>query len=142
MNFQYNEKEGEVTFSLEKAYYSGDHLPQAAYVFSKQATAFMSETPTAYEVTLKSKTPGDVEALRKLGGEFLNELISEERRKEVFTENKRIIELIVTQALYSAQQTPEQEAEAARITAEMKPEADRLIAEIRAETEKKVEVAS
>lgn len=102
----------------------------------------MSETPERYEVTLKSKSPADREALRRLAGEFLNELISEERRLEVFRENKKIIELIVTQALYSAQQTPEQEAEAARITQEMNGEAERLIAEIRAETQTKQEAAA
>lgn len=142
MNYQFNEAEGEVTFVLEKAFYHNEHLPQAAYVFSKQANAFMSETPEAFEVTLKSKTPMDKDGLRRLAGEFLNELISEERRKEVFSENKRIIELIVTQALYSAQQTPEQEAEAAKITEEMKPEAERIMAEIRAEMEKKGEKVS
>lgn len=142
MNYRFDEKQGEVTFRLEKAYYHKEHLPQAAYVFSKQAEAFMGETPDAYEVSLKSRTPADRESLRRLAGEFLNEMISEERRLEVFRENKKIIELIVTQALYSAQQTPEQEAEAARITEELKPEAERLMAEIRAESEKKVEVAS
>lgn len=133
MNHAFNEKEGEVTFRLEKKYYRVEHLTQAAYVFAKQATAFMGKTADGYEVTLKSKVPADRQALRHLAGEFLNELISEERRFEVFRENKRIIELIVTQALYSAHQTPEQEAEAARITAEMAPEAERLMAEIRAE---------
>jgi len=136
MQYKFDEKQGEVTLRLSKKYYHAEHLTQAAYVFSKQAAAFLAETPKEFEVTLKSKVPADREALRLLAGEFLNELISEERRLEVFRENKRIIELIVTQALYSAQQTPEQEAEAARITEEMKPVAERLMAEIRAETEK------
>ncbi len=133
MDHTYDEKQGEVTFVLESKYYREEHLTQAAYVFAKQASAFMGKTAAGYEVTLKSKTPADREALRRLAGEFLNELISEERRFETFRENKKIIELIVTQALYSARQTPEQEAEAARITREMDPIAEKLIARIRAE---------
>ena len=125
MKLKYNETEGEVSILLDKKFYRTEHLSQAAFVFSKKATAFMSETADRFDVTLKSRVP--------------LELISEERRFEVSSENKRIIELIVTQALYSAQQTPEQEAEATRITNEMQPEAERLMAEIRAETAGKAE---
>lgn len=135
MKLKFDEKEGEVAVTLSRKFYRSEHLPQAAYVFAKQAEAFLTETPGTFEVTLKSRLPLDREGLRRLAGEFLNELISEERRYEVGRENKRIIELIVTQALYSATQTPEAEVEAARITEEMRPEAERLMAEIRAQSE-------
>ena len=126
-----DEKSREVRFSLSKKLYSEESLVQAANAFQNQSEAFLDEADDRFEVTLAARSDIRHDDLRRLGGEFLNEVLSVERRLDVFKQDRKIIEMTVSQALLSAQQSPEQEKEAARLEREAAPEAEKLMAEIR-----------
>lgn len=109
-----DQKGRSVELRLPAAVYSPDSVRIAAHVFDRRAEAFLSEEGRTLEVTLVSRgADAGPEELGRLGREFLNELLNQEYRALVGRFNRKITDLVVTQALYSARggETPPEKAD-------------------------------
>lgn len=138
MKLSIDRAERSVTFKVPRALYSDDAVRIAAHVFASRVDAYHEAGKAAHELTLvaKRKDAGEAE-LRAAAGDFLNELLNQEYRFVVARFNRRIADLIVTQTLLAARggespaaapaETPEFQAEAARLVAEAKEEAKRTM---------------
>ncbi|HXS99707.1 MAG TPA: hypothetical protein VN915_03465 [Elusimicrobiota bacterium] len=138
--FKVDARAGTVSFKASRAFYSRQSAAIAAHVFESKARVSLAETPRSFELELKARRKGTPAAeLEALAGEFLNELLNQEYRLVVGGANKRIADLIVTQALFCAGGAgADGAARAAGIRAresapEFRAEVDRLMAEARAE---------
>lgn len=130
MKIDVDAKERSASFELPKPIYSQDGLEIAARVFSSRADVFLEETAKAFGVTLQAKSSkADPEAL---AGEFLNELLNQEYRFIVGKHNRKISNLIVTQALFAAR-GGENPPKAAEETPEFKAAVDELMKQTAAE---------
>ncbi|OGS00717.1 MAG: hypothetical protein A3G41_05760 [Elusimicrobia bacterium RIFCSPLOWO2_12_FULL_59_9] len=107
MRHEIDSAKKEVSFRVSPLLYSMDSLEVAANVFSKQAEIFLEEGGRSWTVTLRSKKK-EIAAgtLENLAGDFLNELLNQEYRKMVGGFNRKISDLILMQALYSAKSEP------------------------------------
>lgn len=123
-----------VSFTVPAAAYSEDSVRIAAHIFDRRAgvAAAADKKSIDVELTAKAKT-ADAAALRRLGGEFLNELLNQEYRALVHRFNGKIAGLVVTQALFSArggEKPPEQADESAP---EFRADVEALMREAREE---------
>lgn len=125
-----NAGERSVELDLPAGVYSPDSVRIAAHVFDRRAEAFLSEEGRTLEVALVSRS-GDAgpEELKALGKEFLNELLNQEYRALVGRFNRKITDLVVTQALYSARggETPPEKADES--SPEFKADVERMLKE-------------
>lgn len=130
MKIAVDPKEGTAEFALPAKAYAERSLEIAAMVFAKRAEVYAAAGRGSTEVTLKAKGAGAGEAeLRALAGEFLNELLNQEYRELVGRFNRKLTDLVVTQALFSArggQNPPEQADES---SPEFKAEVKKMMAE-------------
>ncbi len=133
-------KDGSVSTELSRGVYARESLEIAARVFASQAEAYLEEKPRAFAITLEAKKRGqDAAALRRLGGEFLNELLNQEYRRVVGRFNQKITQLILTQTIFAArggeappeppaaERTPEFQAEVAALMRETAAEIKRTM---------------
>jgi His-Xaa-Ser system protein HxsD len=91
--------------------YPLESIYAACYAFIDRAYVRLDERPKqTIRVTLDAKEPLGKDALRKLEGEFRNELLHHALRLKVSVSNQRIREYIVTRALLSAQAAPPPDA--------------------------------
>ena len=75
----------------------------AAYVFVDKVYIFLDSLAEGkVEITFRSKDENEVEALEKIEGEFMNELLNYTLRLKLSESNKKIREYVVEQALFSA----------------------------------------
>jgi len=138
-----------VQFSVNPKVYPLDLVYQAAFIFIDRTYAYLDmDAKGQIVVQLKGKAALDAPALDALAGEFRNELLNQAVRKQLAKENKRLRELIVAKALFSAarpqelrevmdsleSRRPVSEEPAPRpwddATKEEQDELDRLLAEI------------
>jgi len=91
--------------------YPLESIYAACYAFIDRAYIRLDERPKqTIRVTLDVKEPLGKDALRKLEGDFRNELLHHALRLKVSVSNQKIREYIVTRALLSAQAAPPPEA--------------------------------
>lgn len=75
----------------------------AAYVFVDKVYIFLDSLAEGkVEITFRAKDENEVEALEKIEGEFMNELLNYTLRLKLSESNKKIREYVVEQALFSA----------------------------------------
>lgn len=135
MRFDADAGAGTVSFKAARPFYSKQSVAIAAHVFESKARVSLSENAKSFEVALKSKRNRTTAAeLEALAGEFFNEMLNQEYRLVVGDSNKKIADLIVTQALYCAGGAGEGVKPRAHESApEFKAAVDRLMKDARAE---------
>lgn len=88
---------------LSKSVYSRTALEISAAAFAKRAEVYVGETKSEWDLEFKSLRKKPTEAqMTALGGDFLNELLSQEYRFLVSSMNKDVASLQATQALWAA----------------------------------------
>lgn len=93
----------QVSFEVSKGLYSLQGIQIAAVVFSSKADVLLGSGGKTYGLELRPRRPGSKkEELEALGGEFLNELLNQEYRMLVGKFNRKVSDLVLTQALFSA----------------------------------------
>lgn len=130
--------EKSVSLDLPRALYSREGIGIAAQVLAPQAAVLLGEDDDEYQVVLQSKRKAPKEdELRRLGGEFLNELLNQEYRMLVGRFNRKISSLTVTQALLAARggETPPAAPEQEK-TPEFRKAVEELMREAQAEIER------
>jgi His-Xaa-Ser system protein HxsD len=91
--------------------YPLESIYAACYAFIDRAYIRLDERPKqTIRVILDAKEPLGKDALRRLEGEFRNELLHHALRLKVSVSNQKIREYIVTRALLSAQAAPPPDA--------------------------------
>jgi len=100
-NFEYDENS--VIWTINPKIYPLDVVYQAAFVFIDKSYMTLDKNAEGHiMVKLKGKEPLERAGLEVLQGEFANELLSQAVRRKLAKDNKRIRELIVAKALFSA----------------------------------------
>lgn len=138
MNATIDAKAREATVTLPTSVYSDEGLRITAAVFEARCEVFHEAGKGKFTLTLAARRKDlDVKALEALSGEFLNELLNQEYRFVVSRFNRRIADLIVTQALLSARggENPPA-APAGENDPAFKAEVAKLLAETSAEIKK------
>lgn len=128
-------KSRRVSFPVPPGVYSEDAVRIAAQVFASRAEVYLEKGAKTAAVELAVlRKDADKDALSRLAGEFLNELLNQEYRFLVGSFNRKISNLIVTQALLSArgdesrpaappeEETPEFKAAVAKMMEEARAE--------------------
>ncbi len=131
-------KAREATVTLSSAAYSDEAVRIAAATFDARCEVYHEEGKGNFTLTLAARRKDlDAKALEALAGDFLNELLNQEYRFLVARFNRRVADLVVTQALLSAR-GGEAPAEAAKGEDEpaFKAEVARLMSEAAAEIKK------
>lgn len=92
-----------IVWTVNPKIYPLDVVYQAAFVFIDRAYMMLDKDDDgSIMVKLKGKETLDKSALENLQGEFANELLNQAVRRKLAKDNKRIRELIVAKALFSA----------------------------------------
>ncbi|MBI5629746.1 MAG: hypothetical protein HY921_02545 [Elusimicrobia bacterium] len=102
MEFEIDEEERTVSFEACAKAYSLDAVQISAHIFSGRANVFLDRSEDAFELALQSKKKSAAAELEVLAREFLNEMLNQEYRFVVGAFNRKISNLIVTQALLAA----------------------------------------
>ncbi len=95
-----DKKKNSVILSVDLDVYSLIAVKKTCFVFSDKYYFFIKKK-SKNKVFVEVKTK-DIENVDKLVGEFFNELLNNSLREEVLKNNKKIRELIVSRALFSA----------------------------------------
>ncbi len=140
MRWEADPGKGAVTLEAPKSMYSLEGVRIAAAVFEGRAEASVSEDAKLWEIALVSRRKGlGAAELESLGGEFLNELLNQEYRFVVGRFNRKISDLIATQALLAArggenppdppsgEKTPQFQEEVSRMVREAQDEVRRTM---------------
>ncbi|MDB4930322.1 MAG: hypothetical protein JWM10_2806 [Myxococcaceae bacterium] len=96
--------DGSVTLTVDAGLYPLEAVYGAAYIFIDRCFVLL-DRPAAgsIAVTLADKKgAADGDALRRLAGEFANELLTQAWRQKIVEENRVVLELVTTQALAGA----------------------------------------
>jgi His-Xaa-Ser system protein HxsD len=106
-NFIFNKQENSLTFIINTKIYSLESIYQAAYLFLDKVYVFLDGEPKKeIKVIMKGKDGEEgqegEEGLKKIAGEFYNELLNQLLREKVGEANAKIREYIVSLALYNA----------------------------------------
>ncbi len=105
-----NKKENKIIIPINAKLYSLEAISGAAYVFIDKAYVFLDGNPEKEVlVQLKGKKDLTGKELKKLAGEFLNELLSSNLRHQISKNNSKIREYIVGAALIGALREDPQE---------------------------------
>ena len=89
-----------VEFAVDSEIYSLDSVKKTCFVFSDNHYALIKKkNKKTILVQMEVKDGADI---KKIIGEFYNELLSNDLRNQVVKSNKNIRELILSRALYSA----------------------------------------
>ncbi len=100
----------ELVLNINPQLYSLAAIYAACYVFIDRAYLFLEgDLHKRIEVTIRPKKKGA--RLEDLAGDFHNELLNQALREEIFKNNKKITELIVGKALFSANPEAAEEGE-------------------------------
>ena len=98
-----NKKENKIIVPVNAKLYSLEAIYGAAYVFIDKAYVFLDGNPEKEVfIQLKGKNSLTVKELKKLAGEFLNELLNSSLRFQISKNNSKIREYIVGAALFGA----------------------------------------
>ena len=96
--------EGSVTLTLDAAVYPLEAVYGAAYIFIDRCFVLL-DRPKAGQVAVtltEKKGAADADALRRMAGEFANELLTQAWRQKIVEENRVLLEMVTTQALAGA----------------------------------------
>jgi hypothetical protein len=129
--FELDAAAGEVRLELSKKLYSSAGLKEAALAVAESASVKLDASGPRIRATLASRKEVAPEGLVRLAGEFLNEALNQDRRRDVLGSERETIRLIATRALVSVLQSEEQERRSKEITAQLDGEAAALIRELR-----------
>lgn len=96
--------DGSVTLTVDASLYPLEAVYGAAYIFIDRCFVLLDRPKAdAIAVTLTDKKgAADAEALRRMAGEFANELLTQAWRQKIVEENRLILETVTTQALTGA----------------------------------------
>lgn len=98
-----NEKENKIVVSINPKLYPLEVIWGAAYVFLDRAYIYLDGDPKSeIFISIKGKKKFTKESLRKMGGEFLNELLNYSLRYSISKNNKKIREYILGASLFGA----------------------------------------
>ena len=81
---------------LDAGIYSGEAVKLAAFVFSERAEIRIVPAKGGLKVSLRAEDAG------RVAGEFLNEVLNQQCRRDLAKKNPKIAGIIVTKALLSA----------------------------------------
>lgn len=138
MNVAIDASAREATLILPSAVYSDEAVRITAAVFDARCEVYHEASKGKFILTLAARRKdAGAKALESLAGEFLNEMLNQEYRFYVSRFNRRIANLVVTQALLSARggETPPA-APAGESKPAFKAEVAKLMAEAAAEIKK------
>lgn len=96
--------EGSVTLSVDATLYPLEAIYGAAYIFIDRCYVLL-DRPQAGQVSVTltdKKGATDDAALRRMVGEFANELLTQAWRQKIVEENRLVLETVTTQALAGA----------------------------------------
>ena len=93
-----------MTLTLDAAVYPLEAVYGAAYIFIDRCFVLLDRPKAgSVAVTLTDKKgAADADALRRMAGEFANELLTQAWRQKIVEENRVILETVTTQALAGA----------------------------------------
>jgi len=99
-----SKKENRAVIVINPSVYPLEAVYGAAYVFLDKAYVFLEEGPKDHIlVSLKGKEKMDEKDLKKLAGEFHNELLNCALRNKISKNNQKIREYVIARALMSSQ---------------------------------------
>lgn len=99
--------EAAVTMTVDATLYPQQAVYAAAYCFIARCYVWLDKPgPDAFRVVLTAKQATDAEGLRKLAGDFANELLSSAWRREITRQNRGLIESVTMQAFGGAMGPP------------------------------------
>lgn len=100
--------EGSVTLTVDAAVYPLEAVYGAAYIFIDRCFVLLDRPKAgSVSVTLADKKgAADADSLRRMVGEFANELLTQAWRQKIVEENRVILETVTTQALAGAASRP------------------------------------
>ncbi len=90
----------QITITVNPEIYPLSVIYKTAYVFIDKTYIFLDKKNKEIIIQLTPKEEN--KDLKKIKGEFLNELLNYSLREELNRENKKIRELIIQKALYSS----------------------------------------
>jgi hypothetical protein len=120
----------DLRLELSSRFYSKSALEEAARAFSPACEIRVSERKGGFAAVLSPGKGGAAKPLEIAAGEFLNEALNQERRKDVLRARRAAVHWIATRALFSALQPPEQEARSAAVSKTLDEAARALAKEI------------
>ena len=108
-------QEGDDTLSLsvDTSIYSLDALFRTCYVFTDKCYLFLEPEEAPVRVRVRFSKKSESSDLRRVTGDFCNELINQRLRRDIAAETRAIRELIVAQAFAEAdlQERPASESD-------------------------------
>ncbi len=98
--------DGAVTLTVDAALYPLEAVYGAAYIFIDRCYVLL-DRPDAEHLTVtladkKGASGADAAELRRMCGEFANELLTQAWRQRIVVENRALLEAVTTQALAGA----------------------------------------
>ena len=96
--------DGSVTLTVDAGLYPLEAVYGAAYIFIDRCFVLL-DRPTAGQIAVTladKKGVADAETLRRMAGEFANELLTQAWRQKIVEENRVLLEAVTTQALAGA----------------------------------------
>lgn len=125
-------KTREAVIPIDLEVYAEEAVKLAALIFSAKADCFVEDgLPGQRKIVLQAKGNASVRGLRRVVGEFLNEVLNQDLRLQLLRDNSRILQLLTAQALAAAKSLPAAPI-APEIEQNLREEAERLIAEEKA----------
>lgn len=122
----------EAVILIDQKVYAEEAVQLASLIFSAKADCFVEEGLRGRrKVVLQAKENASAQGLRRVAGEFLNEVLNQDLRLQLLRDNSRIIQLMTAQALAAAKSLPPTPVEP-EIERNLREEAERLIAEEKA----------
>lgn len=91
-----------LVMAVDSGLYSRETLFRVCYLFTDRCYLFLSQEENSPVIQVRFTRKSTDPDLKKLAGEFSNELINQKVRLDVATETKAIRELIVAQAFAEA----------------------------------------
>lgn len=100
--FEYDLGERSVAFVLDETLYARDSIYGAAYLFVDRAWIHLTRpADQRVGVQLKSKEPATPQVLEALAGEFANELLNQEVRRQVGEATAEVRQYYMARAFFS-----------------------------------------
>jgi His-Xaa-Ser system protein HxsD len=102
-NIQVQVEDNRVKLKVTTQVYAQNSILGAAYIFTDRCYVFIDKTETdQIEVNLTGQNSLKEQDLQALVGEFSNELLAQELRKNIVSTNRSLIETIVSRSLGAA----------------------------------------
>lgn len=86
---------------IDESIYPREAIYGAAYIFVDRAYIYL-DIPEKGKISIRFRSKNENESLNKIEGEYMNELLQYVLRLSIASDNKKIREQIVEQALFAA----------------------------------------